>query len=79
MEKKLKNELSKESIAKKEKEIAAHKELATQLEEVAALHLEIADNIKKDCCGTTFQLSVNAFGLLGMARESQKNMLDNII
>jgi hypothetical protein len=79
MEPKLIKENSKDTIAIKQKEIEAHKKIASQLMETAALHIEAAENLEKDCMGVAFLVAINAFGLLGIAREAQKNLVNGMM
>jgi hypothetical protein len=69
---------SNELLAVKQKEIADHKKIADQLVEAAALHLEVAYNLEKDYYGKAFQKALNAFVLLGLARETQRNLVSNM-
>jgi hypothetical protein len=78
METKSSNQPTKEFLAAKQKEIADHKNIATQLVEAAALHLEVANDLEKDYYGKAFQTALNAFVVLGLAREAQKNLVSNM-
>jgi hypothetical protein len=61
------------------KEIKNHKEIAAQLKEAARLHLEAATLLENDYHERAFQTVVNAFGFLGIVREAQKKIINDMV
>ncbi|MGD0710835.1 MAG: hypothetical protein ABR968_06595 [Bacteroidales bacterium] len=60
-------------------EIEDHKKLAIQLREAAQFHLEAANQIKRNDYVQAFQSIISAYGILSLAKDSQKYFLDSIL
>jgi hypothetical protein len=78
METPSKTDRLKVSDIKKNHAIKKHLQIASQLNEVAELHIEVANHLENGYHERAFQTAINAFGFLSLVRESQEENLNNM-
>jgi len=61
-----------------QKQIDRNKEIAFQLMQAAEFHLEAVKDLEVNYVDGAFKAALNAFGLVGIIRDAQQNILDNL-
>jgi hypothetical protein len=59
-------------------QIDRNKEIASQLMQAAEFHLEAVKDLEVNYVDGAFKAAINAFGLVGIIRDAQQNILDNL-
>jgi hypothetical protein len=60
-------------------EIEEQNKIAIQLEEAAQLHLAAANQLKSKNYVQAFQSVISAYGIINLAKDSQRYFLDNML